>query len=65
MKRNNILIFVGIGLLLLCVLWKYSQREEFEQDLDMDRAEHPHEELVDGTVWANPQYAQAGLGWVN
>ena len=40
-----------------------TKKEGYNYTRNNEDPEHPEDELVDGTVWANPKYT-SGLGWI-
>lgn len=55
------IILIGVGIITYFVM--SHKKEDYDYVRNYEDPENPEDELVDGTVWANPKY-KSGLGWI-
>ena len=57
------IILIGAGIITYFVMNRNKNGEGYKYTRNYDEPEHPEDELVDGTVYSNPEY-MSGLGWI-
>lgn len=55
------IILIGVGIITYFVM--NNKKEGYDYVRNHEDPENPEDELVDGTVWANPKHT-SGLGWI-